>query len=112
MWQLLALTDQYFIRSHSFSWTAFGPMIRREDACLWLQVVQTALSETQDPEEISVTVKAFMTADLPNELIELLEKIVLESSVFSEHRCDNGLISNAVSAVSFSHPPSIPPRRS
>lgn len=51
-----------------------------------LQVVQTALSETQDPEEVSVTVKAFMTADLPNELIELLEKIVLDNSVFSEHR--------------------------
>lgn len=50
------------------------------------QVVQTALSETQDPEEVSVTVKAFMTADLPNELIELLEKIVLDNSVFSEHR--------------------------
>jgi len=50
-------------------------------------VVQTALSETQDPEEVSVTVKAFMTADLPNELIELLEKIVLDNSVFSEHRC-------------------------
>lgn len=50
------------------------------------QVVQTALSETQDPEDISVTVKAFMTADLPNELIELLEKIVLDSSVFSDHR--------------------------
>ncbi len=53
---------------------------------LCLQVVQTALSETQDPEDISVTVKAFMTADLPNELIELLEKIVLENSVFSDHR--------------------------
>lgn len=48
--------------------------------------MQTALSETQDPEEVSVTVKAFMTADLPNELIELLEKIVLDNSVFSEHR--------------------------
>jgi clathrin heavy chain len=48
--------------------------------------VQTALSETQDPEDVSCTVKAFMTADLPNELIELLEKIVLENSVFSEHR--------------------------
>lgn len=55
-------------------------------AWLCLQVVQTALSETQDPEEVSVTVKAFMTADLPNELIELLEKIVLDNSVFSEHR--------------------------
>jgi clathrin heavy chain len=48
--------------------------------------VQTALSETQDPEDISVTVKAFMAADLPNELIELLEKIVLDNSAFSEHR--------------------------
>lgn len=44
------------------------------------------MAETQDPEEISVTVKAFMTADLPNELTELLEKINLDSSVFSEHR--------------------------
>lgn len=56
---------------------------------LYAQVVQTALSETQDPEEISVAVKAFMTADLPNELIELLEKIVLETSVFSDHRYKN-----------------------
>lgn len=55
-------------------------------------MVQTALSETQDPEEVSVTVKAFMTADLPNELIELLEKIVLDNSVFSEHRCCNAVL--------------------
>ena len=51
-----------------------------------LQVVQTALGEAQDPDEISVTVKAFMSADLPNELIELLEKIVLDNSMFSDHR--------------------------
>uniref|UniRef100_A0A6M2DM88 Clathrin heavy chain n=1 Tax=Xenopsylla cheopis TaxID=163159 RepID=A0A6M2DM88_XENCH len=63
------------------------------------QVVQTALSETQDPEDISVTVKAFMTADLPNELIELLEKIVLDSSVFSDHRnLQNLLILTAIKA--------------
>ena len=76
-------------------------LVRRRDVDLWAkvlveenefrrqlidQVVQTALSETQDPEDISVTVKAFMTADLPNELIELLEKIVLDNSVFSDHR--------------------------
>lgn len=89
-------------------------LVRRRDADLWAtvlnesnefrrqlidQVVQTALSETQDPEEISVTVKAFMTADLPNELIELLEKIVLESSVFSEHRnLQNLLILTAIKA--------------
>jgi hypothetical protein len=51
-----------------------------------LQVVQTALSETQEAEDISTTVKAFMAADLPNELIELLEKIVLDNSAFSDHR--------------------------
>uniref|UniRef100_A0A3Q3GQE4 Clathrin heavy chain n=1 Tax=Labrus bergylta TaxID=56723 RepID=A0A3Q3GQE4_9LABR len=62
-------------------------------------VVQTALSETQDPEEVSVSVKAFMTADLPNELIELLEKIVLDNSVFSEHRnLQNLLILTAIKA--------------
>merc|ERR1711981_1271929 len=63
------------------------------------QVVQTALAETQDPEDISVTVKAFMAADLPNELIELLEKIVLENSVFSDHRnLQNLLILTAIKA--------------
>ncbi|CAG5077819.1 Similar to Chc: Clathrin heavy chain (Drosophila melanogaster) [Cotesia congregata] len=61
------------------------------------QVVQTALSETQDPEDISVTVKAFMTADLPNELIEILEKIILDSSIFSDHRnLQNLLILTAI----------------
>uniref|UniRef100_V5GGT5 Clathrin heavy chain n=2 Tax=Anoplophora glabripennis TaxID=217634 RepID=V5GGT5_ANOGL len=89
-------------------------LVRRRDSELWAevlqednpyrrqlidQVVQTALSETQDPEDISVTVKAFMTADLPNELIELLEKIVLDSSVFSDHRnLQNLLILTAIKA--------------
>ncbi|CAH1163332.1 unnamed protein product [Phaedon cochleariae] len=89
-------------------------LVRRRDGELWAevlqesnpyrrqlidQVVQTALNETQDPEDISVTVKAFMTADLPNELIELLEKIVLDSSVFSEHRnLQNLLILTAIKA--------------
>ena len=63
------------------------------------QVIQTALAETQDPEEISITVKAFMTADLPNNLIELLEKIVIDNSVFSEHRnLQNLLILTAIKA--------------
>ncbi|XP_013781374.1 clathrin heavy chain 1-like [Limulus polyphemus] len=89
-------------------------LVRRKDQELWAevlndtnpfrrqlidQVVQTALSETQDPEDISVTVKAFMTADLPNELIELLEKIVLENSAFSDHRnLQNLLILTAIKA--------------
>ncbi|CAK9299457.1 unnamed protein product [Gordionus sp. m RMFG-2023] len=89
-------------------------LVQRKDPGLWTsvlnennvyrrqlidQVVQTALSETQDPEDISVTVKAFMSADLPNELIELLEKIVLDSSVFSSHRnLQNLLILTAIKA--------------
>nr|CAG4635909.1 EOG090X0064 [Eubosmina coregoni] len=89
-------------------------LVKRRDPELWVevlnesnqfrrplidQVVQTALSETQDPEDISVTVKAFMTADLPNELIELLEKIVLDNSVFSDHRnLQNLLILTAIKA--------------
>ncbi|ESO91636.1 hypothetical protein LOTGIDRAFT_233411 [Lottia gigantea] len=89
-------------------------LVRRKDTDLWVEVLNenneyrrqlidqvctTALSETQDPEEISVAVKAFMTADLPNELIELLEKVVLESSVFSDHRnLQNLLILTAIKA--------------
>ncbi|WP_411022962.1 hypothetical protein, partial [Salmonella sp. s51228] len=69
-------------------------LVRRMDSALWVevldeaneyrrplidQIVQVALVETQQPEEVTVTVKAFMAAKLPNELIELLEKIVLEA---------------------------------
>jgi clathrin heavy chain len=62
-------------------------------------VVATALPETTDPEDVSATVKAFMEADLPNELIELLEKIVLDSSAFSENRnLQNLLILTAIKA--------------
>lgn len=50
------------------------------------QVVATALPESQDPEDVSLTVKAFMAAELHSELIELLEKLVLEQSVFSDNR--------------------------
>lgn len=63
------------------------------------QVVATALPESQDPEDVSTTVKAFMAADLPNELIELLEKIVLENSSFSDNKnLQNLLILTAVKA--------------
>ena len=73
--------------------------IENGSECIRHQVVQTALSETQDPEDISATVKAFMAADLPNELIELLEKIVLDNSAFSEHRnLQNLLILTAIKA--------------
>eukprot|EP01018_Ginkgo_biloba_P000170 Gb_33028 [translate_table: standard] len=45
------------------------------------------------------TVKAFMTADLPHELIELLEKIVLQNSAFSGNpNLQNLLILTAIKA--------------
>lgn len=65
-------------------------------------MVQTALPETSDPEDVSVTVKAFMSADLPNELIELLEKIVLDNSAFSDNRnLQNLLILTAIKADAY-----------
>ena len=51
-----------------------------------LQIIATALPESTDPDDVSITVKAFLSADLPIELIELLEKIILEPSPFSENK--------------------------
>merc|ERR1719217_65505 len=90
-------------------------LVERQDLDLWAKVlteenehrrpcidsvVQNALPETKNPDVVSTTVKAFMTADLPNELIELLEKIVLQSgSEFSENKnLQNLLILTAIKA--------------
>lgn len=54
------------------------------------QVISTAVPEATEPEKVSVAVKAFLQNDLPVELIELLEKIILEPSPFS----DNGSLQN------------------
>uniref|UniRef100_A9U2Z4 Clathrin heavy chain n=1 Tax=Physcomitrium patens TaxID=3218 RepID=A9U2Z4_PHYPA len=89
-------------------------VVERMDPELWLkvldpenpfrrqlidQVVSTALPESKNPEQVSATVKAFMTADLPHELIELLEKIVLQNSAFSGNpNLQNLLILTAIKA--------------
>lgn len=63
------------------------------------QVVLVALPETQDAEDVSISVKAFMAADLPHELIQLLEKLVVEGSSFKENRnLQNLLILTAIKA--------------
>ncbi|CAO2649115.1 Nn.00g100640.m01.CDS01 [Neocucurbitaria sp. VM-36] len=49
------------------------------------QVTSTAIPSSQEPDKVSVAVKAFITADMPAELIELLEKILLEPSTFSDN---------------------------
>ncbi len=51
-----------------------------------LQLVATAIPECTDPDDVSMTVKAFLQADLPIELIELLEKIIIEPSPFSDNK--------------------------
>ncbi|KAJ3452546.1 clathrin heavy chain [Anaeramoeba flamelloides] len=63
------------------------------------QVTSTALPESQDADEVSVTVRAFMQADLPNELIDLLEKIMLKQTPFSDNpSLQNLLILTAIKA--------------
>lgn len=66
------------------------------------QVVATALPESRIPEEVSTTVKAFMAANLPNELIELLERIILhgpQDGEFATNRnLQNLLILTAIKA--------------
>jgi len=63
------------------------------------QIVQTALPEAKNPDEVSTTVKAFMQCDMPEELIELLERIVLQGSEFSNNRnLQNLLILTAIRA--------------
>ena len=54
------------------------------------QIIATAAPESTDPEKVAVAVKSLIAADLPAELIELLEKIILEPSAFS----DNGDLQN------------------
>lgn len=44
------------------------------------------LPDSKDAEEVSIAVQAFLTADMPNELISLLEKIVLKTSEFSNYK--------------------------
>jgi clathrin heavy chain len=48
-------------------------------------IVANALPETKNADEISNTVKAFMEAELPHQLIELLERIVLHNSGFADN---------------------------
>ncbi|KAI0065620.1 clathrin heavy chain [Artomyces pyxidatus] len=63
------------------------------------QIVATAIPESTDPDDVSVTVKAFLSADLPIELIELLEKIIIEPSPFSDNKnLQNLLLLTAIRA--------------
>ncbi|KAI5819481.1 armadillo-type protein [Pyronema omphalodes] len=63
------------------------------------QVVATAVPESTDPEDVSTAVQSFLQNDLPTELLELLEKIILEPTAFSDNsNLQNLIILTAVKA--------------
>jgi len=85
--ELIELTNKNQMFKHQARY-----LVKRQDLNLWKlvlvednkhmkslidSVVQTALPECDSPKEVSVTVKAFMAAKLPEHLIKLLEKIVI-----------------------------------
>ena len=99
-------------------------LVERQDLALWEnvlidenphrrdlidQVTSTALPETKNADEVSTTVKAFMAAKLPNELIGLLEKLVLSGGEFHNNRNLQNLL--ILTAVKTAHEPSAPEGR-
>ena len=99
--QLVEVTNE-----HGFFEDQARYCVERQDSELWEmvlkegnerrrslidQVVSSALAESRNAEEVSSTVKAFMTADLPNDLIELLERIVLSNVASYDFRNNKNL---------------------
>ncbi|QLQ80085.1 hypothetical protein HG537_0D00850 [Torulaspora globosa] len=62
-------------------------------------VIAVGIPELTDPEPVSLTVQAFMANGLKLELIELLEKIILEPSPFSDNVALQGLL--LLSAIKY-----------
>ena len=56
------------------------------------QVIQVILPQTRNPDEVSVTVKAFIEAGLQAELMDLLEKLVLHNNEFSKNKSLQNLL--------------------
>ncbi|QSL65563.1 hypothetical protein MERGE_002876 [Pneumocystis wakefieldiae] len=89
-------------------------LLRRKNEALWNyvlrnnnsyrqslieQVISIAVPESNSPEEVSIVVKSFMNAGLSAELIDLLEKIILEPTIFSDNQnLQNLLILTAIKA--------------
>ena len=99
-------------------------LVERQDLGLWAtvlgddnphrrelidQVTGTALPETRNPDEVSTTVKAFMAAQLPTELISLLEKLVLGGGEFAANKNLQNLL--ILTAIRCAHEPGAPEGR-
>lgn len=66
------------------------------------QIISTALPESKRPEKVSAAVKAFLSAGMPDVLMELLEKLVMQTSntAFARNtNLQNLLILTAVGAA-------------
>jgi clathrin heavy chain len=100
--ELIQLTNDNGMHKHQARY-----LVQRQDLNLWQQVldpsnshrklvvdqvVSTAVPEAQNSEQVSTTVKAFMSAELPRELIDLLEKIILEPSQFNNSQTLQNLL--------------------
>merc|ERR1712216_215694 len=108
--ELIECTNKHNLFRHQASY-----LVERQNSELWAvvldkenpnrqnlvdQVISTALPNTKNPDDVSETVRAFMAADLPEMLIELLEKIVIsQNSEFSEDpNLQNLLLLTAIKA--------------
>jgi clathrin heavy chain len=109
--QLIDVTNRHGLHKHQAKY-----LVEQQDNNLWGkvlspsneyrrqvidEVVQSALPETKRADMVSSTVKAFMEANLPNELITLLEKIVLhgtEDEFRTNRNLQNLLLLTAIKA--------------
>ncbi|CAG8775687.1 7674_t:CDS:2, partial [Acaulospora morrowiae] len=108
-YELVKITNENSMFKHQARY-----LVKRRDPQLWAHVLDAnnihrrqmidqvnavALPESIDPDDVSVTVQAFMAADLPLELIELLEKLILENTAFSDTKpLQNLLVLTAIKA--------------
>ncbi|TIC24772.1 clathrin heavy chain [Wallemia mellicola] len=98
--ELIYITNENGMYKHQARY-----LVKRRDLDLWAQVLTdsnehrrllidqvsaVAIPESQNPDDVSVAVKAFMTAGLQQELVDILEKIILNPTTFS----DNGSLQN------------------
>ena len=94
--ELIHITNENSMYKHQARY-----LVKRRDKELWIQVlnpesihrralidqvVATAIPEATDPDDVSTTVQAFIHMELHGPLLELLEKIILEQSPFSDNR--------------------------
>lgn len=84
---LYRLQSKYLVERQSKElWARVLDNKNTHKAAVVEQVVSSSLPESKSVEEVSATVQAFITADLPEELMGLLEKIVLHSNEFSGYK--------------------------